>query len=77
MLKSYAEDNADGSRLDNRAERLCVFETRTLMEAFSYEASFVPVNGAVWFSLEPKNPLAAYQILMYRGGNQFPGAVTG
>lgn len=77
MLKSYTEDNADGSRLDNRVECLCVIETRTLMKAFSYKASYVLVNGAVWFSFEPKDPLAAYQILMYRKGDQFPGAVTG
>jgi hypothetical protein len=77
MLKGWTENNADGSRLDNRAERLSVIETRTLMEAFSYKASFVPVNGAVWFSFEPKDPLTANQILMRRRRDQFPGAVTG
>ena len=47
------------------------------MEAFSYKASFVPVNGAVWFSFEPKDPLTAYQILMRGRRDQFSGAITG
>jgi hypothetical protein len=47
------------------------------MKAFSYKTGFVPVNGAVWFSFEPKDPLAAYQILMQRRRDQFPGAITG
>jgi len=67
----------DGSRLDNRAERLSVIETRTLMKAFSYKASFVPVNRVVWFSFEPKNPLTAYQILMRRRRDQFSSAIIG
>ncbi|CAL9010099.1 unnamed protein product, partial [Prunus brigantina] len=58
-----AENSTNDGRLDNRTEGFSIVYARTLMKTLGNETSFVAFNGAIRVTLDPKNPLAANQVL--------------
>ena len=58
----YTKHKSHCGRLDNWTESFMVVHTRSLMKAFGYKASFVPVNGTIRVSFNTENLFATNQI---------------
>ena len=71
-----AEDNLNGSRLDDGPEGLVVVDAVALGEAADDSASLVASQGAIRVELMPEDPLAGDHVGDGRTGNKAPGGVV-
>jgi hypothetical protein len=62
MSKSHGEQNANGSWLDNRTERVLVVKTIALFEPFGNESCLVSLYAAIRLVLDFEHPLAVNNI---------------
>jgi hypothetical protein len=70
------EDDSDGGRFDNRAERLIVVDTVPLREAMNNPSGFMTSQRAVSIILVLEDPLAGDDVGMRRSRNKTPGAIV-
>jgi len=71
-----AEDDLNGSRLEDGAEGLVVVDAMALGEAVDDSASLVASQGAIGVELMPEDPLAGDHVGVGRMGNEAPGVVV-
>jgi len=70
-----AEDDPNGSRLDDGPEGLVVVDAVALGEAADNPASLVASQGAITVELMPEDPLAGDHVGAGRTGNEAPGVL--
>ena len=66
--ESKTEDNADGSRLDDRAEGFIIVHPEALVEATDHPPSLVPGQFTCRAKFVAEKPLARNNILVRGGG---------
>ena len=71
-----AEDDPNGGRLDDGAERLIVVDAVALGEAANDPASLVTSQGAIGVELVPEDPLACHHVGTWGPGNESPRVVV-
>jgi hypothetical protein len=57
-----AEDDANGSRFDNRAKCLTIIQSRLLCKSTNNPSSFVSCQGAIGMKFVPIDPFSCYQV---------------
>jgi len=71
-----AEDDPDGGRFDNRAERLVVVDAVPLRKATNDPPGLMASQGAVSTILVLEDPLAGDDVGTRRARNETPGAIV-
>ena len=76
MCSGDAEDDPDGGRLDNRAERFVVDDAVPLREPTNDPSGFMSSQRAVSVILVLEDPLAGDDVDARRSRNETPGAIV-
>jgi hypothetical protein len=70
------ENQVNGRELHNRAERVIIVNAIALLESLSNEASFIPINRTIDFTLDLVDPLAPYEFSAGCRRNKMPRVVA-